>query len=540
VGGVVNFLRLAESAGYEAVCLGPAVEIERLMGAIIETDPEIVAVGYRLTPETARDLFAELQQAIAQYGQGHRRWVLGGTDPVVAVARPFGIFEAAFGGTAPLEELIEYLRGGGGAGRRKGEPPQRLMERIEWKAPYPLLRHHFGLPTLDATEEGIARIAESAALDVLSLGTDQNAQEHFFRPAEMDPLQHGAGGVPVRSADDLRRLYAATRRGNFPLMRCYSGTRDQLKWAAMLRETVNNAWGAIPLFWYSQLDGRSQRPLTQSIPEVQAVLRWQGENGIPVEMNESHHWSLRDAPDTVAVAAAFLAAYNAKQAGVANYIQQMMWNNPPGMSPAMDLAKMLAKLELVEALQDGGFRVWRECRAGLTSFPADPYRAKGHLASSTLMQMAVRPHIIHVVAFCEADHAATADDVIESCRIVHGATALALQGLPGMTADPAVARRRSQLVREARLLLDAIASLAEPGVADPFTDAQTLDAAVRIGLLDAPHLMGNAAACGEVTTGFVDGACVAVDRRTRRPLLEEERIAAVWKRAARAQVAAGD
>ena len=188
VGGVVNFLRLAESAGYEAVCLGPAVAIDRLMGAVIEADPEIVAVGYRLTPDTARELFAELQKAIEAHGQGHRRWVLGGTDPVVEVAKPFGLFEAMFGGTAPIEALMDYLRGGPAGAAGKGEPPQTLMERIDWKAPFPLIRHHYGQPSVDETAAGVAQIAAAGVLDVLSVGTDQNAQEHFFRPDEMDPL----------------------------------------------------------------------------------------------------------------------------------------------------------------------------------------------------------------------------------------------------------------------------------------------------------------------------------------------------------------
>jgi hypothetical protein len=42
-------------------------------------------------------------------------------------------------------------------------------------------------------------------------------------------------------------------------------------------------------------------------------MRWHAEHGIPVEMNESHHWSLRDSPDSVAVVAAYLAAYNARE-----------------------------------------------------------------------------------------------------------------------------------------------------------------------------------------------------------------------------------
>ena len=55
----------------------------------------------------------------------------------------------------------------------------------------------------------------------------------------------------MRNPEDLRAIYEATRRGNYPLLRCYSGTRDLLKWAEMLVETINNAWCAVPLTWYS-------------------------------------------------------------------------------------------------------------------------------------------------------------------------------------------------------------------------------------------------------------------------------------------------
>ena len=55
--------------------------------------------------------------------------------------------------------------------------------RIALKAPFPLLRHHFGLPTLAATTKGIAQIAEAHVLDIISLGIDQDAQENFFHPA---------------------------------------------------------------------------------------------------------------------------------------------------------------------------------------------------------------------------------------------------------------------------------------------------------------------------------------------------------------------
>ena len=53
-------------------------------------------------------------------------------------------------------------------------------------------------------------------------------------------------------------------------------------------------------------------------------------------------------------------------------------------------------------------------------------------------------------------------------------------------------RRKAELLADAAVLLDAIAQLAPAG-RDPYTDADTLARAVEIGLLDAPHLRGNAA-----------------------------------------------
>lgn len=539
VGGLVGFLRLAEEEGYETICLGPAVSIERLLGAVTETDPEIIAISFRLTPESGRELLVELQKQVRAHGHGHRRFIFGGTDPVAVIAQKLGLFDAVFGGSTDVQVVLNYLRGKGAGEQRPEDYPQTLIERIRWKHPYPVLRHHYGQPSVADTVRGVSRIAAARCLDVISLGTDQNAQESFFRPEEMDPLQHGAGGVPVRSAADLYELAAAARRGNSPLLRCYSGTRDVMRWAEMLHETINNAWCAVPLYWYSVLDGRSPRPLRESIPEAQRLMRWNGQRGVPVEMNESHHWSLRDAPDVVAVAAAYLAAYNARAAGVGDYIAQFMFNTPPATSPAMDLAKMLAKLELVEELRGPDFRIWREVRAGLTSYPADFGRAKGHLAASVFLQMQLRPHILHVVGYPEADHAADADEVIESCRIAEGAIHDALLGTPDMTADPKVQRRKAELVAEARILLEAIANLAAPGVSDPLTDADTLARAAEVGLMDAPHLWGNAAACGQVKTHFIGGACLAVDDRTPRALSERERIARVLAQAEGLQTGGG-
>lgn len=532
VAGVFRFLQLAEDRGYRTVFLGPAVSLPRLVEAIRRESPDLVGVSYRLTPEAAGRLLADFQAALEQAGlrpgtAGAPRFAFGGTPPVARVARATGLFEAVFDGTEGDGAVIAYLRGERGRGER-AHYPQTLVERVRAQAPYPLIRHHFGLPSYEETLAGVARLAEARVLDVISLGPDQNTQEHFFHPRDMDPRQDGAGGVPIRSADQFRALYAASRRGNFPLMRSYSGTRDILAMSEILRNTVNLAWGAIPLTWYSVLDGRSGRPLEQAIREAQAAFAWHAARGIPVECNEAHHWSLRDAPDAVAVAMAFLAAYNARRAGVRHYVAQYMFNTPPGAWFTMDLAKMLAKADLIESLHTASFTTFRETRAGLASLPADPEMAQGHLAASTMLQMALRPRIVHVVAHVEADHAATADDVIEACRIARGAIRNCLHGLPDMAADPRVQARKAELLAEARLLLEAIRDLATPGVDDPWADPATLARAVHVGLIDAPHLRNNPEARGQVATRIIGGACRAVDPENGRPLAEEERIACVF------------
>ena len=138
-----------------------------------------------------------------------------------------------------------------------------------------------------------------------------------------------------------------------------------------------------------------------------------------------------------------------------------------------------------------------------------------------------------------------------------------------MTTDPAVQQRKEELVREARVTLDAIRALwveptrltcpashlprscrAVPGVQvraalgsssqaqdkalsgpdtpDPLTVPATLARAVTTGVLDAPHLRSNPFGRGQVVTRIDRrGACVAVDPATGRELSEQERIAAL-------------
>jgi methylmalonyl-CoA mutase cobalamin-binding subunit len=534
VAGISNFLRLAEAAGWQTVFLGPAVPIERVLESAKKERADMVGVSYRLTPETGERLLGQFaEEASDLHGLGVR-FVFGGTPPVAERASKLGFFERIFDGSESPEEVLAFLKGQTSSGESAADYPQSMVERIRWKSPYPLLRHHFGLPSMKETIRGIERIAEAKALDVISLGIDQEAQENFFHPERQEARRTGAGGVPVRNADDYRAIYAASRKGNFPLLRTYSGTDDFIRLAEMYVETTHIAWCAIPLFWFNQMDGRGPWDLEDSIREHQRVMAWYGQRNIPVELNDPHHWGMRDAPDVVFVVSAFLSAYNAKKFGVRDYIAQLMFNSPPGLSDAMDLAKMLAALEMVSTLApppspggrgaggEGEFRIWKQTRTGLLSYPLDPEAARGHLSASVYLQMTLKPDIVHIVGHTEADHAATAEDVIAASQVARRAIENAVRGAPDMTTDPVVHARKEELVAEAGVTLEAIRSLAAPGVEDPWTDTATLSKAVTTGILDAPQLKNNKFGKGKIRTLIVNGMCVAVDS-DGRPMFERER-----------------
>jgi hypothetical protein len=531
VAGLLNFLKLAQRLDYKTIFLGPAVSVAKLSEAVKKHNPDIIAISYRLTPEILQKLLGILKNDIQKHGWAKKTFVFGGTPPAAEVARQSKLFEAVFGGTETLEEITSFLRNKVEKAKKRGIPPQNLIERIEHHGVSPLLRHHFGLPTVKETVEGAKEIALSETLDILSIGPDQNAQESFFRPKEMKKDQDGAGGVPLRKPEDLESIYQATRCGNHPLLRCYSGTRDLIQWAEMSLKAINTAWGAVPLCWYNRLDGRSDRSPEDSIRENQQAMKWYGNHGIPLEVNESHHWSLRDAPDTIAVAAAFLAAYNAKKAGVTHYVAQYMFNTPAQISPQMDLAKMLAKIELIESLHDENFTSIRQTRTGLASLSPHPNVAKGQFSSSCVFQLSVEPKIIHVVGFSEGDHAATSSDIIESVNITRGVIENYFLGAPQILIDPEIQERKEKLLVETKLLLEAIQNLSPDKPEDPWTDPMNLARAIQVGLLDAPHLAGNEYAVGKIITQIKNGACLTIDPDSGKPLSEKERISRIYEAA---------
>jgi methylmalonyl-CoA mutase cobalamin-binding subunit len=522
VAGLVHFLRLAEKEGHVAINLGPTVSIEHALREARRQEAEMVALSYRLTPAVAREIFTRLKEAIPAHGLQTRVFVFGGTPPVAEEARQSGIFAAVFSGMESAEEIRAFLRGE--TVKTGGEIlPQTLAERVQARSPIPLLRHHFGLPSLEETVKGAQRIAETGLLDILSLGPDQNAQESFFRPEEMDPSRDGAGGVPLRKEEDLVRIYAATRCGNFPLLRCYAGTRDLIRWGELLHGTIGNAWGAVPIFWYSELDGRSTRPLRQAIEENLAAMRWHADHRVPLEINDVHQWSLRYAPDAVAVANAYLCAYLARSIGVKTYVAQYMFNTPPETDPVHDLGKMLAQKEMIEEFRDASFQPLHMVRAGLMSFSPDPAIAKGQLAASTAISLAIDPQIVHVVGYSEADHAVKPDELIESLGIAQGVLRNLAQGRPQLAADRRVQRRRNQLLAEARQILERIRMIGK-GSSDPYLDPDVLARVVEKGILFAPHILNERYCQPQWITTTAGGCCRSALAESGQPISEVERL----------------
>jgi methylmalonyl-CoA mutase cobalamin-binding subunit len=526
VAGVLKFLSLAEMAGWRTIFLGPAVPIGRVLETARREGAQMVGVSYRLTPQTGERLLAQFAEAADDLHSGGVRFVFAGTPPLARAADAIGFFERTFEGGESQDEILAYLKGEATELREEEHFPQSTIERIRWKAPFPILRHHFGLPDMQSTRQGISRIAQARVLDVISLGTDQDAQENFFHSERQDPRRKGAGGVPVRTPADFEALYQASRCGNYPLLRTYTGCDDFIRLAKMYVETINIAWAAVPLFWFNRMDGRGPWDLEGSLRQHQQLIAWYGKQGIPVELNEPHHWGLRSSPDVIFVVSGYLSAYNARALGVHDYIAQMMFNSPAGLSDVMDLARMAAILDLIQPLEGYEFRVWRQVRTGLLSYPLDIDAARSHLSTSIYLQMALKPHIVHVVGHTEAQHAATAEDIIEACKMARHAIEKAIYDQPNMLTDGRVLQRKEELIAEASVTLDAIRSLSDdPGV-DPLTDPTVLTRSVTGGILDAPDLSSNPYARGEIVAHIDQrGACVAIDPHNAKPISEEQRIA---------------
>src|SRR5512139_3719688 len=101
VAGVMNFLRLAEAAGWRTVFLGPAVPIDKVLEAARQEGADLVGVSYRLTPETGERLLGEFAEAADELRLSGVQFAFGGTPPVAEKALQLGFFERIYDGNQP-------------------------------------------------------------------------------------------------------------------------------------------------------------------------------------------------------------------------------------------------------------------------------------------------------------------------------------------------------------------------------------------------------------------------------------------------------
>ncbi|MFX1462784.1 MAG: methionine synthase, partial [Promethearchaeota archaeon] len=365
VAGAYNFMNIATQLGCECKFLGPATQIWKVINEIRTYNPEIVGLSYRLTPSTVKPLLKKFFKSFEKIENKPKKLYFAGTADVINIVKKFNKFDSYFIGGESKHRVISILKDEELNLKKKLESPMDLISRIEWKKPYPIIRAHFGLPDFEETVKGIQKIAKSEVLDVISIAPDQNMQANYFHPKEQIQELSGAGGVPLRTEGDFLKLHKARLTGNHPLLRIYAGTRDFIKLAEIYQRTIKNAWAAIPIFWFNQMDGRGPLTLKESIKQHLNTIKWYAANKVPVEINDPHHWSLRDAPDVIAVADMYLSGIIAKNLGVKYFIAQYMFNTPPSSSLDMDLAKILAKDELLLTLVDNSFSLIKQVRTGL-------------------------------------------------------------------------------------------------------------------------------------------------------------------------------
>jgi uncharacterized protein (TIGR01319 family) len=341
-------------------------------------------------------------------------------------------------------------------GKQKIEWSDDLVKRIVQVRKLedrPIIRAHIGIAaeTIEPTIVAIEKLAEAHAFEIVSLAPDQPSQEMLakFIRGEEDPDKYlkGQGGAPIRTIEDLKRLKAASQRGNYPMTRIYTGTDELVALAELWQKYLNTCFPPVPIFFYNELDGRGPIAIRDSVTEHYNTIRFWAEQGKPLEINDPHQWGLRYASDDTQVTDHVLCAVIALKMGIKHYIMQMMFELPPEISALDDLAKMKAACELMEPLtRHYDFNIIRQTRSGLPSFPPNLFQAKGHLAFGIYTQLYMDPDILHVVSFPEAHHEAKSEDIIESCELVkqvcwdfnkgHG---------PDVWADPVLRTRKREL-----------------------------------------------------------------------------------------------
>jgi uncharacterized protein (TIGR01319 family) len=602
--GVENFAAWMEDQGlgYVSVKLGPAVPIQEVVNKIREARPEVVGVSMRLGDLHVDKLITEFIETATKYGLGPResgmRYSFGGLRPAANLVRAMtgqpleedrfvrlderhydleavaaeyakkpefqGFFDLIADDFVTMEELESFaLR----QPRRREQVDNNwsdsLVERIRQVREMenrPIIRAHIGIAadSIEPTVKAIEKLADAGAFEIVSLAPDQTSQELLakFIRGEDDPSRYlaGQGGAPIRTIEDLKRLKAATRRGNFPMTRIYTGTDELVELAHLWEEHLNICFPAVPIFFYNELDGRGPISIRDSFDEHFRTIEYWAGVGKPLEINDPHQWGLRYASDDMQLTDHVLCAVIALKKGIRHYVMQMMFELPPEISAMDDLAGMKAAYELAEPLtRHYDFHIIKQTRSGLPSFPPNLNQAKGHLAFGIYTQLYMEPDILHVVTHSEAHHEASADDIIESCEIVKQVCWDFVKGnVPQIWSDPAMRSRIRELKQGAMynvlhaailggyngpatvqdfwewakepeedpqknfetLLLSLIDEANYPTGGCGLIAGDTLDLGLQIGLFQGPHITvvdRRYEMAGACRTKVIDGMCRAVE-----------------------------
>ena len=384
------------------------------------------------------------------------------------------------------------------ASKNFGSQKEKLVDRIkhgnENNLP-PIIRVHAGpyqqnrKEAVDQFVDWSRQLAKSGLLDVLSIGTSQLTQEKFGE--DWSALPNG-GGVPINSPEEYLRIYNASRP---MLVRTYAGTKGIKELARMHENTINIAWHALSLWWFSQIDGRGPNSVLDNLKEQFDTLSYIASTGKPYEANVPHHFAFRSSDDVSYIVSAVLAARVAKNLGINDFILQIMLNDPKHTWGVNDLAKARATLALVRQLEYADFRVYLQTRAGLNYLSHESKKAKIQLAAVTALMDDIEPYnmhspdIIHVVSYSEGSYLATPEIIEESIQITRQALDsyryLKTKGnVNDMSKHPDVEMRMNFLIKGAIEVLTTI----EDCIANPYTPQGLYDI-FKMGFLPVPQLM---------------------------------------------------
>jgi len=590
--GIHKASKIAKLAGIDYKILPPAMDDEMKIRTIMEENPKYIGLSYRLSTDKA---IMELEKFLNKLGESgllrdkDRRISFAGLLPSLKAVKSIGLdtkFNLTLLGSDKdfKKKTIETINFFGIQSQeiqdsiiervlREAQPikfdildqiAERVVENDSYESekplekpseaalkffpqrmkesPIPLIRSHFGIPdeTIVPTIQGIEKIADNGAVDEISLGSSDLSQRYFGNERAFKEYKND-GGVPYKNKEDLKMLYIATRRGNFPSIKPYAHVYDLKPFVDICLETgmLVGAHQAVPLFWFSELDGRGPLDVEEAIEEHIETVRYLAEKKIPVEMNDPNQWASRFVHDTLFVVDYALIASVMYNSGVKDMIFQHQFNKPAETGDYADLAKMAAAKEIIEIVRPLGntSNVYMETRAGIEHFSTDMEVAKYQLARTTLLQMIFDPNIIHLVSYCEANHAATADDVIESSKIVRRAVKLFKENeedLRLLLDNDKVQKRKDYLVEEAKYVLLEIAKLSsayDPGMAfnelyKCLSDSKALYGSMERKIMTAPGITYEKFANPDMITksdeyGFLD--CYE-NWEDEFPMREEKRI----------------